>query len=288
MKAVLVVCEGRHDVIFVQRSLGAVAGCSWFDRPIQHLPSPFGSMEERSRKGLVARRMEREVDTFKLREAAYPALPQFESAVVDEAEETLFVMLRANGRDQANAIIEVLRDLDAALKLDPVDVSEYAAAFLFDANAEGSATRLTTFRQAYQGHFGTLADVEHARWLSCKTCRVGVFVVQRSATDSTGTLEDHLAPLVSASWPDHYKSARAFIDDNKCDGDAVAKNDAARLKAIITSAGQFRHPGDPLSTVIARDGIPATQFKQCGLSQDLVEFLQAVPWRDDNVRKAHD
>lgn len=274
------VCEGRHDVIFVQRSLGAVAGCSWFDKPIQCLPSPFGSMEERSRKGLVARRMEREVDYLKLREAAYPALPQFESAMKDEAEETLFVMLRANGRDQADAIIEVLRDLDAALDAGPVDISEYAAAFLFDANAEGLATRLATFRQAYQGHFGKLADVKHARWMSCETCRVGVFVVQRSATDSMGTLEDHLGPLVSASWPDRYESARAFIDDNKRDDDAVAKNDAARLKAIITSAGQFQHPGDPLSAVIARDGIPAAQFKQCGLSQDLVEFLQAAPWRD--------
>ena len=29
MKAVLVFCEGRHDVVFAQRSLGTHGNCSW-------------------------------------------------------------------------------------------------------------------------------------------------------------------------------------------------------------------------------------------------------------------
>ena len=42
MKAVLVFCEGRHDVAFAQRSLGAHGGCKWVDKPVRELPSPFG------------------------------------------------------------------------------------------------------------------------------------------------------------------------------------------------------------------------------------------------------
>ena len=42
MKAVLVFCEGRHDVVFAQRSLGAHGGCTWVDKHIGELPSPFG------------------------------------------------------------------------------------------------------------------------------------------------------------------------------------------------------------------------------------------------------
>ena len=67
MKAVLVICEGLHDIIFVQRSLGAVAGGKWYDDPIQDLPSPFGSLPGPSPKGLVAKRIEREVDSLTFR-----------------------------------------------------------------------------------------------------------------------------------------------------------------------------------------------------------------------------
>ena len=106
-----------------------------------------------------------------------------------------------------------------------------------------------------------------------------MFVIHKSPADPTGTLEDHLAPLVSATWPEHYASARAFIDDgNKRDGHAESRKDAARLKAIITATAQFQHPGAPLSTVVARNGIPSTQFERCELSQHLVRFLRTVPW----------
>ena len=111
MKAVLVLCEGRHDVVFVQRSLGAVAGCRWVDQPMKDLPSPFGAIPGIS-EGLIARRFE-------------------------------------------------------------------------------------------------------------------------------------------------------------------------RLKAIITSAGQFDHPGSPLSTMIARGGIPEAQFAASPMSRSLVDFLQGAPWRND-------
>ena len=284
MKAVLVICEGRHDTIFVQRSLGSVAGCTWFDEPIRHLPSPFGSVPGRSPKGLVARRMEREVDDLKMREAAYPVLPQYESAVVDDATRTLFVIVRANGKKHADSVTDLLREVNAALDVGPVDVTEYAAAFLFDANRQGLHGTLSAFRTSYQQHFGDLATADHAHWLSTTTCHAGVFVVHRSPADQTGTLEDHVAPMVASTWPQHYAGACAFVDDNRRDGDAASRNDAARLKAIITSAAQFRHPGHPLATVIAREGIPAAQFDQCELSRDLVRFLQAVPWRDGTMR----
>ena len=52
MKAVLVFCEGHHDVVFAQRSLGAHGGCEWVDKPINELPSPFGRSRVANR-GLI-------------------------------------------------------------------------------------------------------------------------------------------------------------------------------------------------------------------------------------------
>ena len=283
MKAVLILCEGRHEVVFVQRSLSAVAGCRWVKDRIKDLPSPFGAIPgvSPSPKGLIARRIERDAGKQTFRSAAYPPLPQFEPAVLDKEVDTVFLSVRANGKSQVAAVIELLEDVDASMDIDGVAVTEYAVAFLFDADAAGLTATLEEFREHYSGHFGDLSDTAHSQWVATDKCPVGVFVFHRSAEDETGTLEDHLEPMVSAAWPDRYASAHDFIDDNKQPGDEVSRSDAKRLKAIITSAGQFHRPGLPLSSMIARDGIPNAQFAASPMSRALVDFLQGAPWRDD-------
>ena len=280
MKAVLVICEGRHDIIFVQRSLGAIASCKWFDGTIRELPSPFGQVRHQSQKGLVARRMEREVDDLTLGSAASPRLPQFVSAVEDKATQTIFMLIRANGKEQVDAVIDMLKDLDASLETGTLDISHYATAFLFDADEEGLAATLTAFRNGYRQHFGDLSAADHAGWVDAPTCHVGVFVIHKSHADPTGTLEDHLAPLAADAWPGHFDAASAFVDGGRQPDETVSKGDANRLKAIITATGQFQHPGAPLSKLVARKGIPEAHFKTCKLSADLVRFLQAVPWQE--------
>ena len=287
MKAVLVICEGRHDIFFVQRSLGALTGCDWFNQPIGELPSPFGRMSGRSAKGLIAWRLEQDVDNLKLRGAAYPLPPQFESAVEDKGAQTLYVLIRTNGKKQVDAVVELLQYLDnSLLDVGPVDISCYATAFLFDANDEGLAATLDAFRNGYGEHFGDLSMADHAVWVKVPTCHVGAFVIHKSPSDPTGTLEDHLAPLVATTWPSHFDAASTFIDGGRQDDEAVSKSEAKRLKAIITSVGQFEHPGEPLSTLVDRDGIPTAQFETCELSQELVRFLQAVPWQESSDEPA--
>jgi len=289
VKAVLVICEGRHDVVFVQRSLGAVAGCRWMKERIKELPSPFGTIPGTSEKGLIARRIERGerdergergVDDLTLRSAEYPPLPQFHSPVFDESADIIFLPVRANGKTQVAAVIDLLEDVEASMGVGGVDVSEYAVAFLFDADAIGLKETLATFRRQYGGYFGGLSDAGHSKWVATATCPVGVFVFHRTEADETGTLEDHLAPMVESACPERYAGARGFIDDNRKPGDEVSRNDATRLKAVITSAGQFDHPGAPLSAMIARDGIPETQFAASPMSRALVDFLQGAPWRN--------
>ena len=280
MKAVLVLCEGRHEVVFVQRSLGAVAGCRWVNESMKDLPSPFGAIPGIS-EGLIAEHVKKDTDKLTLRSAAYPPPPpQYESAVFDEGADTIFLLVRANGKNQAEAVIGLLEDVDISMGLAGIDISKYAMAFLFDADTVGLTATLETFRVDYSGHFGNLSNAGHSKWVATATCPVGVFVFHRTAADETGTLEDHLAPMVESAWPDKYAVARDFIDDNREPGDEASRNDARRLKAVITSAGQFDHPGSPLSTMIARDGIPEDQFETSPMSKALAAFLQGVPWRN--------
>ena len=249
---------------------------------IKELPSPFGTIPGPSPKGLVARRIERNVkavEDLTLWSAAYPQPPQYQHPVFDGRTDTIFFPVSTNGKKQVSAVVDFLEDVDAAMGVGGFAISKYAAAFLFDADTAGLTATLEEFREHYRGHFGDLSEAGHAKWVTMATCPVGVFVFHRTANDETGTLEDHLAPMVSAAWPDRYASARDFIDDNKQPGDEVSRSDARRLKAIVTSAGQFDHPGSPLSTMIARDGIPEKQFQTSPMSQALVAFLQGVPWR---------
>ena len=248
---------------------------------IKDLPSPFGAIPGTSPKGLIARRVERDADELTLRSAAYPPLPQFEPAVLDEGADTIFLPVRANGKSQVAEVIGLLEDVDVSMGVGGVDISEYAAAFLFDADEIGLTATLEEFREHYRGYFGDLSGAGHSRWVATATCPVGVFVFHRTAEGETGTLEDYLAPMVESAWPDRYASARGFIDDNRQPGDKVSRSDARRLKAIVTSAGQFDHPGSPLETVIAQAGIPEEQFAASSMSRTLVAFLRGVPWRVD-------
>ena len=284
MKAVLVLCEGLHDVVFVQRSLGVVAGCRWMTEHIKDLPSPFGAIPGTSRKGLIATRVERNVrnvEDLTLWSAAHPQPPQYQHPVFDERTDTIFLPVSTNGKKQVSAVVKFLEDVDVAMGVGGFAISEYAAAFLFDADTVGLTATLEEFREHYRGHFGDLSEAGHSQWVATAKCPVGVFVFHRSVKDETGTLEDHLAPMVLAAWPDRYASARDFIDQNKKSDDKVFCSDARRLKAIVTSAGQFDRPGLPLSSMIARDGIPNAQFAASRTSRALAAFLQGVPWRDD-------
>ena len=249
---------------------------------IKELPSPFGTIPGMSPNGLIARRVERDADELTLRSAAYPPPPpQFESAVLDEGADTIFLLVRANGKDQVDAVVDLLEDVDASMGVGGVAISEYAVAFLFDADEIGLTATLETFRDHYGGYFGDLSEAGHSKWVTGAACPLGVFVFHRTAEDETGTLEDHLAPMVASAWPDKYASACGFIDDNRQPGDEVSRSDVGRLKAIVTSTGQFDHPGSPLSTMIARAGIPEEQFAASSMSRTLVAFLRGVPWRVD-------
>lgn len=280
MRAVLVFCEGPHDVAFARRSLEAHGGCERVDKPVGELPSPFGS--SRAGKGLIATRYGRQaLAELTVQAASHPPLPCFESVVENTATNTLFVLVGTHGQDQVDPVRDLLRDLNASITkghAGTFDVSQYAAAFLFDANRKGVASKLAAFRHRYGEHFGDLSNLEHGKWVMTNTVPAGCFVFHRQ--DQTGTLEDHLAPIVKSAWPGRYAAARRFIDDNREDADEVSGSDAARLKAIITATGQFHLPGVSMTVVVSdrKKGLPQAQFKESQPSAELAGFLAGAPW----------
>ena len=194
MKAVLVFCEGRHDVVFAQRSLSAHGGCEWVKEPIGGLPSPFGQNKV-AKKGLIATQLEgRAVEDLTLQDAAHPARPCFEAVVINTATNTIFFLVRAQGKDQSDPTLGLLDNLYITISEQPAgtfDVAEYAAAFLFDANSEGVTSTLAKFRSRFAVHFGDLSELDHGKWLRETRVPVGCFVFQ----NDTKTRQVRLRPI---------------------------------------------------------------------------------------------
>ena len=270
-------CEGKHDVVFVERSLGACASCRRMDRLIRKLPSPFGASSA-TPKGLIAQRLdELAVEDLELHKL-HPPTPHFESVVERIGQGVMFVLIRAGGKDNSAAVLRLIEQTDALMDLGIFEVTEHAVAFLFDADDAGVPTTVSTFQRDYGSYYGDLDGVAHAQWLKTKTTQVGLYVFHADGKE-TGTLENHVAPMVATEWPERYAAAGRFIDQNSRPGHAVSNNEGRRLKAVITAAGQFDHPGRPLGAVLTRDGLPVERYRESSAANDLASFLLATPWR---------
>lgn len=276
MRAVLVFCEGITDVVFVERSLGALGDYERLQIPIRDLPSPFGA-DKSLKKGLIAKRLaDQNFEDYSL-ENPYVPSPHFQSVVQCVGKDLIFLLVRMGGKTQIEAALELIKHVDTLISADEFKVVEHASVFLFDADAEGVDKTLAGFCAAYRGYFDDLTSAEHGTWITTDKFPIGVYIFHRDGQE-TGTLEDHLEPMVRSAWPDRYANAQQFIDGHRKQKDKVSYNEVRRLKAIMTAAGQFSLPGRPLSAVVARNGLPKEQFERSTTSQSLVRFLEATPW----------
>lgn len=134
MKAVLVFCEGTHDVAFVHRSLRALGGYDDVKEPIGKLPSPFGA-DKTTPRGLVATRFDQQdIEEFRL-DNEYPPTPKYDSFVEKDSSDTMFVLLRAGGKDPAKQVI----DLAPMVESWTPDKYAGAKAFIEDNTRQGDA-----------------------------------------------------------------------------------------------------------------------------------------------------
>ena len=277
MKAVLVFVEGRHDRVFVVRSLGA-AGASWVNGPINALPAPFGSRNGNPKSVIVTHFQQRTLGDLKLQHAAHAPLPSFEAMVQDG--DCLFVVLRMGSDSDAAAAMKLFQDVRDQVEFfknspSPLEIDAVAAAFVFDAD-DDVALRKARFTADHDAILPDDPRIEHATWTPGPHGPVGLFIFHDPNT-GTGTVEDTLAPMAQQQWPGRWEAANTYLSAHAQPGDPVKKKPAECLKARITITGQFLYPGAPMSRIIDRNGLNANHF-QGPVSRALVDFLRAAPW----------
>lgn len=155
------------------------------------------------------------------------------------------------------------------------DLDSLALAFVLDAD-DGVTEREEKFCKAYSACLAG-RSIRHGEWLDGGPYGpVGLFVFHDEGT-LTGTLEDALGPMVGRQWPTRWEAADAYLTQHAEAGDAIHAKRAEYTKARIGITGQFLFPGDPMTEVIDRRGLPSESFRG-PVSQALVAFLRAVPW----------
>lgn len=284
MKAVIVFCEGSHDVAFATRSLGVLENAEWMRKPIRELPSPFGPKPDPHNpdnpkvQGIIVRHYSaRLLDDLPLTAAARPPLPSFERLLYVAGIDTVFALVRCHGDGTSTAAMELLGKFQALMLPGfNLDVGRIAAAFLFDADDAGVAGREASFAASYTAILDGNNAPRHGQWVRGSDFPVGLYLFH-DRTTRQGTLEDLLVPMVETQWRDRWKAAGEYLADHQAAGDPVATKPAERRKAQICITGQFLFPGDPMTMVIERNGLPNAHFSGHE-SQALVDFLTGTPW----------
>jgi hypothetical protein len=279
MRAVLVFCEGRHDVVFVRRSLCAVAKGDPFTGKIRDLPAPFGASEGVSPGLISSQYAKHELEGGGLAEAAHARPPTFEAVVTLPEDGLLCLLLDCGGDSKAGANIALVRSVANLVSKfsEPSSVNEAAFAFLFDADDAGVEVRKARFASEYAACLDG-KPAGHADWVSGHLGPMGLFVFH-DANTGNGTLEDALAPMVHDAWSERWHAAGVYLGDHAKESDPIRRGKASKLKkAQISITGQFLCPGESMSKVIDRHGLPSESFTG-PVSRALVAFLRAVPPR---------
>lgn len=283
MRAVVVFCEGRHDVVFVSRSLGVVARGRWFDKTIGDLPAPFGSSGGTGVGCIETQYRRSPLGALRLTAAAHSQAPTFE-AMIEVPEQGLVVtpyfLVRCNGADAVglnrNLIDNITGFIEGGFSR-ASGVDEVAFAFILDADDDGVEARERGFAAAYSDCLSS-QPIQHGGWVEGPHGPVGLFVFHDlHDTKRAGTLEDALAPLVGQQWPTRWDAADAYLRQHAEAGDRIHRKRADYTKARIGVTGQFLFPGDAMTEVIGRKGLADAHFTG-PVSQALVDFLRAVPW----------
>lgn len=251
--ALLVFCEGKHEVAFMHRLLRKCLGFGDVKGSFSEYPSPFNQMF----KANIERHM-RSDHTLGSVHSFY--LPE----QVLESGDLIILLFNAGGISNMPSVgrfldefLEILVDAQT-FRIDSW-VKNALYLFLYDADSKG-AERL---REDIKNAFGTVGQRPFltADWCidaidagAATAAEIALYIW--SGEQGRGTIEDVLMPVVRTCDASGVSKAERCIDalfswdiDNTKLARSVSER-AARQKAIMTLLGQRAKPGSSLNVVI--------------------------------------
>lgn len=280
VNALLVFCEGPHDVAYVRIVLSKLMGFAKIVIPFSELPSPFNSLFKMTVTNHA-------VDDLSLDMAHKFFLPDS----VLKKDEHFILLFNSGGKTQYEKIRTLLSDY---LPIFPNAqtfaqgaqevVGSVRYLFLYDADAEGLDGVLnnvkTEFSKVNGIDFLTDGWVEISSQFGKRAGDKAVFVWGESP--EKGTLEDILIPMFTEQNSDLIDKASSAMDNmfswdtSNEDLNKSVPETERRHKAILTVVGQKKKPGSSMNVILEQSGLlDATALTNNVTTQELVEFIKS-------------
>jgi len=267
VRLLTVVVEGDHDVVFVERTLRSRCGYAPYTARLEDYPRPLGGGATSLLLSFVRRTAQQ---SLPLSEAKMVPRPGVDVALQHTDGQTLALVFNTHGVERD---LQFVRDLHELLSASPRLNAFRTADFLFlaDADTVGAAGRAARLVEVVGGVVG-VSSLAHRAWTQGTLGEVGLYVFAAPDRDA-GALEDHLWPMVQQCRPEAFAAAQAYIDGCDPPESLLRGNATRRAKAIITSAGQFAFPGQPMAKMIRHDALSSELFRDAPVVVDFADFL---------------
>jgi len=255
-KALLVFCEGAHDVAFVRQVFKLFFGIDKVEWKFSQYPSPFNSLFQTNVEKHAARDLSLDM--------AYKFfLPDWTLAKDDR----LILLFNSGGKTAyKKRVKEFLGDFLPLFSKAEVFangassfVNESKYLFLFDADHQSPQSVIAKAKD-------DLSSVGNTNWRMDAVCVSNNDTFGGISTDKAvyiwanssgkGTLEEIILPLFETEQEELIKRATAFVNDSfdwktyPRDTEKACAEIARKKKAIITTAGQRKKPGGSMSVIL--------------------------------------
>jgi hypothetical protein len=259
MEALLVFCEGPHDVAFIQQALKICLNFEKVTWKFSEYPSPFNSLFKTSVKNHAA-------DDLSLDMAHKFFLPDS----VWKKDEVLILVFNTGGKSQTEKVKSLLKSFLTLLeqaKTFPENsasiITQAKYLFLYDADHIGTAALFNEIKQSF-----SIIEDENSwsfdDWIFLNKHPFGAVSGDKAAyiwctNPENGTLEDMILPMLEKDQENLIEKVTGFVDSGIFVWETEHKKlknrfseIAARKKAIITCAGQREKTGSSMNVIIGQ------------------------------------
>jgi hypothetical protein len=280
VNALLVFCEGPHDVAFVRMVTRKLMDFKIIELPFKDLPSPFHQLFKQSVLTHAAKNLSLDM-----------AHKFFLPESVLRKDDQLILLFNCGGKNQYEKIRTLLSDY---LPIFPQAqtfaqgakevVSSVRYLFLYDADTEG----LDGVLKNVKTEFSKIGEINFLNedWAETSTSEFGksagdkaVFVWGESPDQ--GTLEDILIPMFAQKHTELMNKAEAAIDNMFTwdTGDTNPKIAVPAIekkkKSILTVVGQGAKPGSSMSVIIEQSKLLKKEdLETNAISNEFVTFVK--------------
>ncbi|MDM8535489.1 hypothetical protein QUF70_01910 [Desulfobacterales bacterium HSG17] len=285
VKALFIFCEGPHDVAFCRLIFKYCFNIKTVKWKFSKYPSPLSQIFKQNMKNHAAQDMSLDM-------AHKFFLP--DKTLADEKENQIVLLFNSGGKTKPENpklfLANYLSLIDEAGTLpDDIDniekvINDTKYLFIYDADHEAAPTVF----QNCKNSFSHIEDTHFIKENFIPLSENHLFVITenkavyiwRNSDTKKGTLEDILIPLFSSHSKEKLDNAEKYVDESfewEINHDQEIMKYASiakRNKAIISSAGQGRKPGRPMSAMIDDNIFAAKKdFQENKSVQDFADFI---------------